>query len=128
VELKETSTVTIAVGSDLAPRVEAGLREEGMALQQAGPARGAAEAAVLITVSVSSLTTLALLVEKLRRLRLPRTYIYPRAGAPDIRIDEEVRDGRILVVKPDGSVEELPDQEIGVAALRAALQSPPADA
>ncbi len=140
-ELDEASTATIAVDLELAPRVEAALREEGLVLQQAGPARGAAEAAVLIAVSVPSIVTLALLAEKLRRLKLPRTYIYLRRNGPDIRIgggpdagaveepevhvDEEIRDGRIVLIGSDGSVRELLDQEISVAALQRALRPPP---
>lgn len=122
VELGESSNATIAIDAALAPLVEAALRKEGLVLQQAGPARGATDAALLITVLVPSIVTLALLVEKLRRLRLPRTYIYPRLdGGADIHVDEAVRDGRIVIVRPDGVVEELVDKEIGAAALQEAL-------
>lgn len=123
-EFDDKGLATIAVEADLAPQIESGLREDGLVLQQAGPARGVADAAVLIAVAVPSIVTLALLVEKLRRLRLPRTYLYPGPHGLDICIDEEVSDGRIVIVGPDGSVEELPDKEISVAALQEALQPP----
>lgn len=136
-QFDEMSNATIAVEATLAPRLEAALREDGFAVQQAGATRGATEAAMLITVAVPSIVTLALLVEKLRRLNLPRTYIYPTSGAPDFRVggdleppadgqprvqvDEGIRDGRILVIWPD-RVDELPDGEISVAALERLLE------
>jgi hypothetical protein len=127
-ELGEATNATIAVQAELAPKIEAALREDGFLFQQAGAARGAAEAAVLIAVSVSSIVSLCLLAEKLRRLRLPRTYIYLGPGEPDIRVDEGMPDGRIVVVGPNG-VEQLLDEEISVAALQKALRaSPPQDA
>jgi hypothetical protein len=140
VQLDETSNATIAAEAALAPRIEAALREDGFALQPAGVTRGATEAAMLIAVAVPSIVTLTLLVEKLRRLNLPRTYIYPApaAGGPDIRVggdlepladrqprvqvDEGMRDGRILILWPDGRVEELPDEEVSVAALERLLK------
>lgn len=121
---------TIAVEAAYAPQVEDALRNAALPFRPAGAARGAAETATLIAVSVHSAAAIALLIEKLRRLNLPRTYIYPREGGPDIRIggepeihiDPMVRDGRIIVVHADGKVENLPDGEVTVVAIRELLK------
>jgi hypothetical protein len=120
----DDTKATISVAADLAPGIESALRDQGLLFQPAGAARGAADAAVLITVAVPSIVTLALLAEKLRRLNLPRTYIYPGPDGPDIRVDEEIHDGRVVVVRSDESVEELLDKEISAAALQEALRPP----
>lgn len=125
----ESLTVTIAVEAEVAPDIHAALVESSIPVQPAGPARGALEAATVIIALVPSVASLALLLEKLRRLRLPRTYVVAGADrAVDIYTDETVRDGRILIVRADEQVIELPDQEITVAALIEALRlSPPQD-
>ena len=106
------------------PAVEALTRmlgEDGIEFERAGGQRGVAGAVELVIVLLPSLTVAALVIDKLRRLRLPRTYI--RVGETlEVWTDTTTPDGRVLIVKADGSVDELPDGEISAASLVARLR------
>ena len=80
----------------------------------------------MLIVAVPSVATLLLILEKIRRLRLPRTYVVPAPdGTIEIYTDATTNDGRIVIVQSDESVVELPDQEISLSMLTDALKPPP---
>jgi len=115
------SRVSLLVQTGTGAEVKSALEDGGLAFEDAGAPRGVADAVQLFIVATPSLGVFLLLLEKLRRLRLPRTYIRVRAGEIEIWMEEELRDGRIVVVRDDGSVEELPDGELSPQQLLDAL-------
>jgi hypothetical protein len=116
-------TVTIAVGSQLADSVESALSETDCLLQSAGPARGAAEIVAAFVAIVPSIASLVLLLEKLRRLHLPRTIIVVgHDNSVDIYEDDSINDGRVLVLQSGAPPVDLTDREITLAILSKALQ------
>jgi hypothetical protein len=89
--------------------------------ERAGAARGIAEAVELFILAVPSLLALALMLEKVRRARLPRTYIVLRDGRVDGWTDSTTNDGRILISVGEGEFAELPDTAITADLLRQVL-------
>jgi hypothetical protein len=89
--------------------------------ERAGAARGIAEAVELFIVAVPSLSGLALVLEKLRRARLPRTFVVVRKDRIDTWTDSENNDGRLFVSTESDEFFELPDTTISVEILRHAL-------
>ena len=85
------------------------LSEEGATVDTAGASRGLATDVQLVIVATPSLAVLGLVVEKLRRLRLPRTYMQVRDGALEVWTDPDVNDGRAFVVDSSGTLRELQD-------------------
>src|SRR4051794_28471165 len=69
----------------------------GIDHERAGAARGMADAAELFIVALPSLSAFALVLEKLRRARLPRTYVAVRDSRIEIWTDDATNDGRIFV-------------------------------
>lgn len=117
-------TVTVAAEAEVAAQIDCVLTEMDLSTQRPGPVRSSAEAATVIIAFVPSVVVLALLLEKLRRLRLPRTYVVlGEDRTVDIHTDERIRDGRIVVLRHGKAAVELPDQEITVSALL--KQAPP---
>jgi hypothetical protein len=115
-------TVTLALPLRFEQESRTILEAAGVSAQDAGPARGAVEAAALLVAVVPSIATLAVVLEKLRRLKLPRTYVViGRDGCIDLYTDDETPDGRILVIHGDGTVNALPDSEITPGLLKAAM-------
>ena len=84
----------------------------------AGSPRGLSTAVELFVVATPSLAAFSLLIEKLRRLRLPRTYVKFCEEEVEVWVDEKVRDGRTLALRCDGSlIEELSDPELSTQQL-----------
>jgi len=115
------SRVSLLVQAGAGADVKSALEDGGLEFEDAGAPRGVADAVQLFVIATPSLGVLVLLLEKLRRLRLPRTYIRVRAGEIEIWAEEGLRDGRIVVVRDDGAVEELPDSELSPQQLLDAL-------
>jgi hypothetical protein len=113
--------VTVLVENEDAVAFRHALSQSKVLVENAGVQRGAEQAADLIVLAAPTVVILALVLEKLRRLRLPRTYLRATPEGLDVWTDSTTRDGRILVVHPDGRVEELPDSEISVGTLEAVL-------
>lgn len=113
------SQVNLLVAAEVEDEVKSAL--EGLEFEEAGAPRGVADAVQLFIIAMPSAAALLLLLEKLRRLRLPRTYIRARAGEIEIWTDEDLNDGRVFVARDDGSVEELPDAELSPQPLLDAL-------
>ncbi len=111
------SRATVLVTSDVADDLNRELAASELDFERAGAARGVAGASELFIVATSSLTALALLFEKLRRLRLPRTYVRVLDDGLEIWTDGDTPDGRILVVREDGTTEELPDAGLSLESL-----------
>ena len=87
------SVVEISLPTPAIEALAGMLSEEGMEFERIGAQRGVAEITELIAVAVPSLAVVALVFEKLRRLRLPRTYI--RAGETlEVWVDPNMPDGR----------------------------------
>jgi hypothetical protein len=115
------SHVTVLVEQeDLEPFCEA-LSASGITFENAGAQRGAADTAELIVIVAPTLVGLAFSLEKLRRLRLPRTYLRPAHDGFDFWTDSGTRDGRVFVVYDD-RIEELSDKEITAEWLRSWLR------
>jgi hypothetical protein len=111
----------IEVPTDSAASFATELSAAGIDHERAGAARGIAEAVELFILAVPSLSGLALVLEKLRRARLPRTYVAVRDSRIEIWTDSATNDGRIFVsTEPDEFVE-LRDATITEDALRHAL-------
>lgn len=117
------SRASVLVAADRAVEVERALGKGDLEFEAAGVPRGVADAVQLFVIATPSVAALMLLLEKLRRLRLPRTYLRVRDGELEIWTDQNSPDGRFVVVGDDGSVEELPDGELSMQALLDALDS-----
>lgn len=101
----------------------AALALSNVTYENAGSQRGAAETSELIILAAPTVVVLALVLEKLRRLRLPRTYLRPTADGLDVWTDSTMPDGRVIVVHEDGRVDELPDPEISMQTLKRLLSA-----
>jgi hypothetical protein len=112
----------IEVPADRAASFAAELSAAGIDHERAGAARGIAEAVELFMVAVPSLSGLALVLEKLRRARLPRTYVVVGNGRIETWTDSENNDGRFFVSTESDEFVELPDTTITVEMLRHALE------
>jgi len=97
------------------------LSADGIDYERAGAARGMADAVELFVLAVPSLAVLALVLEKLRRARLPRTYVAVRGSGIEIWTDRATKDGRIFVSTESEEFVELPDTTISADTLRHAL-------
>jgi hypothetical protein len=97
------------------------LSADGIDYERAGVARGMADAVELFVLAVPSLAVLALVLEKLRRARLPRTYVAVRDSGIEIWTDRATKDGRIFVSTESEEFVELPDTTISADTLRHAL-------
>jgi hypothetical protein len=118
-------TVTVEAEAEAAIKIDSVLTEMGLSTQRPGPARSSAEAVTVIIAIVPSIAILTLLLEKLRRLRLPRTYVVlGEDQTVDIYTDERIPDGRIVVLQHGQAAVELPDQEITVSTLLRQAPSP----
>jgi hypothetical protein len=111
----------IEVPADSAASFAAELSAAGIDHERAGAARGIAEAVELLVLAVPSLSGLALVIEKLRRTRLPRTYVAVRDSRIEIWTDGTTNDGRIFVSAESDEFVELPDATITADTLRHAL-------
>jgi len=111
----------IEVPADSVASFAADLSAAGIDHERAGAARGIAEAVELFIVAVPSLSGLALVLEKLRRARLPRTYVAVRNSRISIWTDSDTNDGRIFVSTESDEFVELPDTTITADMLRRAL-------
>jgi hypothetical protein len=111
----------VEVPADSAMSFAADLRAAGIDHERAGAARGIAEAVELFIVAVPSVAGLALVLEKLRRARLPRTYVAVRDSHIEIWTDKEANDGRVFVSTESDEFAELPDATISADTLRRAL-------
>jgi hypothetical protein len=122
------SEVTLFVDDADAEGVAASLVEAGLTFARPGAERGAAEMIELFVVATPSISALALLFEKLRRMRLPRVYVQPGAEPP-IWHDLEMRDGRMFYLPPEGPPVEIRDPELSIDALLELLRraAPPDD-
>lgn len=119
--------VHIEVPANSAASFAAELSAAGIDHERAGAARGIAEAVELFIFAVSSLSGLALVLEKLRRARLPRTYIVVRESRiVEIWTDPTTNDGRIFVSTESEEFVELPDKTITADTLRRILDRGPA--
>jgi hypothetical protein len=113
---------SVLIGEEAAAGLERALAAGGLSFERAGVQRGISGAVELFIVATPSMVVLALLIEKLRRLRLPRTYVQLREHEVEIWTDTATSDGRILLIRPGGSVEELPDRLLTAETLAAALR------
>jgi hypothetical protein len=122
------SEVTLFAGDADADCVAASLVEAGLTFARPGAERGAAEIVELFVVATPSIGMLALLFEKLRRMRLSRVYIQPGAAEP-VWHDLEHRDGRMFYLPPEGPPIEIRDPELSIDALLKLLrrEAPPDD-
>ena len=111
----------IEVPADSAASFAAELSAAGIDYERAGAARGIAEAVELFILAVPSLSSLALVLETLRRARLPRTYVAVRDSRIETWTDSATNDGRIFVSTESDEFVELPDTMITADALRHAL-------
>jgi hypothetical protein len=111
----------IEVPADSAASFAGELSAAGIDHERAGAARGIAEAVELFILAVPSLSGLALVLEKLRRARLPRTYVAVRDSRIEIWTDSATNDGRIFVSTESDEFVELPDTTITADTLRHAL-------
>lgn len=93
----------------------------GIDYERAGAARGIEAVVELFILAVPSLAGLALVLEKLRRARLPRTYVAVRDSRIEIWTDSTTNDGRIFVSTGDEEFAELADKTITEDTLRHAL-------
>lgn len=104
------SAVSVALPEQVADAFIAELTAvKDLHFEPAGAARGVSEASQLIIVATPSITTLLFVLERIRRLRLPRTYIRLTDGELDVWSDSAVSDGRIIVLGDQGRVSELND-------------------
>jgi hypothetical protein len=113
--------VHIEVPADTAASFAGELSAAGIDHERAGAARGVAEAIELFILAVPSLSGLALVIEKLRRARLPRTYVAVRDSRIEIWTDSATNDGRIFVSTESEEFVELPDTTITGDTLRRVL-------
>jgi len=111
----------LEVPADSAASFAAELSTIGIDHERAGAVRGIAAAVELFIFAVPSLSALALVLEKLRRARLPRTYVAVRDSRIEIWTDSATNDGRIFVSTESDELVELPDTTITADALRHAL-------
>jgi hypothetical protein len=111
----------IEVPADSAASFAAELSAAGIDHERAGAARGIAEAVELFILAVPSLSGLALVLEKLRRAQLPRTYVVVRSDRIETWTDNENNDGRFFVSTESNEFVELPDTTITAGMLRQAL-------
>jgi hypothetical protein len=111
----------VEVPADSAVSFAVELSAAGIDHERAGAARGIAEAVELFIVAVPSLSGLALVLEKLRRARLPRTYAAIRDSRIEIWTDSATNDGRLFVSTESDEFVELPDTTITADTLRQAL-------
>jgi hypothetical protein len=111
----------IEVPADSAASFAAELSASELDHERAGAARGMADAVELFVLAVPSLAVLALVLEKLRRARLPRTYVAVRESGIEIWTDRATKDGRIFVSTESEEFVELPDTTISADTLRHAL-------
>lgn len=100
------------------------LAADAVAFESSGAQRGVADATEVFMVAATQLGVLALVFEKLRKGRLPRTYIRVDVnGELEVWKDAETADGRIFAIYPDKSVEELPDREFTAELLTRVLSA-----
>jgi len=103
------------------------LRGSGLTTEQAGGPRGFAADITLVIVSTPSIAALALVFEKLRRLRLPRTYIQVSPSEIDVWTDRDVNDGRVFAVSSGGVLTELADANLTIEGLAKLVDRPSID-
>jgi hypothetical protein len=108
-----TYSANVLVDASEVTEFEEALTAEDIFFASSGAQRGVADATEIFIFMSTQLGILALVFEKLRRGRLPRTYIrVDTNGEFEVWKDTETADGRIFAVSPDKSIEELPDREI----------------
>jgi hypothetical protein len=113
-------TLSPAAASDL----EQALSGTGVSVERAGSQRGLNQAVELIIVATPSIAALALLLEKIRRLRLPRTYVRVKDETIEWWTDPSHNDGRTFAVSKDGDLTELPDTGLSVEAVQSLFRAP----
>lgn len=111
----------IEVPADSAAEFASELSAAELDHERAGAARGLADAVELFILAVPSLSVLALVLEKLRRARLPRTYVAVRDSRIEIWTDRTIKDGRVFVSTEAEEFVEIPDTTISADTLRHAL-------
>jgi hypothetical protein len=115
----KSSLLVHAASADI---VENALHEGALEYERAGAPRGIASAVELFIVATPSAAALLLLLEKLRRLRLPRTYVALRDDEVEIWTDQVLNDGRFFVVRGDDRLEESPDTGLSAKSLKDLLR------
>jgi hypothetical protein len=118
--------LTVYVGENSAERVAATFEEAQLTFARPGATRGVAEAVEVFVVATQSTAVFLLVLEKLRRMRLPRVYVEPGDGLDRVWHDLEIRDGRTFYLPPDGPPVEIRDAELTVDALLRAIRRAPA--
>ncbi len=117
-----TDAIVTKILLTLPPRatddLEQALSGSGLSAERGGSHRGINQVAELLIVATPSVAALALLLEKLRRLKLPRTYVRVRDDALEIWTDPSHDDGRTFAVARDGTLTELPDPGLTIEAVR----------
>jgi|GEM_PF-2401285 len=111
----------VEVPAGKAASFAAELSATGVDHERAGAARGIEGAVELFILAVPSLAGLALVLERLRRARLPRTYVAVRDSRIEIWTDSTTNDGRIFVSTADEEFVELADKTITEDTLRQVL-------
>lgn len=121
-------SATVLLDEEQAAAFRSLLEAEGVAFEYGGVRRGVAEGVGLFALATPSIAVLALVFEKLRRMRQPRVYIQVKEdGKPKTWKDLQLKDGRTVVFFPDGAVEDLHDKELSAGTLARLLRGGPGE-
>lgn len=117
------ASASVVLPESMAEALRGDLRENSdIDFADAGAARGVVgDACELIVVATPSFAAVLMLLERLRRLRLPRTYVRLSDDGLDIWTDAETSDGRIVVIGDGHNVTELDDRSITAEDISRAL-------